>query len=716
MPAEQLALLKSDGARASGPSRRPEPLRSCRWPGSRSTCRWPTSTGRSTTSCPRRCTTQAVPGCGSRCGSPGGTSTASCSARSTTTDHVGALAPLRRVVSPEPVLAPEVLPLARRSPTGTPARWPTCSAWRSRRGTPGSRPRSRRPAETVLDRPLDTLTEPWSADVGGRGASSTRLSAGESPRAVWTRRPVPTGRFSSPPRRPPTLGVRPRQPASACPTRATSRRVDAALDGPARARRASSSLTADLGPAARYRAFLAVARGARPDGASAPGRRRSRRCATSAWSRSGTTATTCYAEPRAPYPHAREVLLLRAHSRAAACCSRALRAVGRGAGPGRVRLGREPRRADRDVVRARGPAGARRPASPSASGERDAGAPAARMPRRVFEIVRDGARAHGPVLVHAPRYGYQPALACEPAARRRAARACAGPLGPTARRSRSRAAAGARRSPSPGRARTARVDRLRAPVVGSLRTAEEWGRSFPRTRWRRPAATTCSTRYPTADAGDRDRHPGRRAGRRGRLRRRRAARHLAVAQPRPTCAPARRRCAAGSPSPPWSAPGDDGAGSSPWASPSEPRLPGAGAVGSRAVRRAASSPSARRPTSPRRPGRDRHRPARGAHRGARGAASSRGYAEVLGPVDVGRRAWPGSCCGRPATLARLCPRRCSSCRPARSRPASCRPCASRSTRPTWSDARVDDPARSVASIALAPTPCPGTQELPRVRP
>ena len=64
---------------------------------------------------------------------------------------------------------------------------------------------------------------------------------------------------------------------------------------------------------------------------SAPGRPRSRRCTTSASSRAGTTATTCYDEPRAPYPHAREVLLARAQREGAAALSAGFAPVGGGA-------------------------------------------------------------------------------------------------------------------------------------------------------------------------------------------------------------------------------------------------------------------------------------------------------------------------------------------------------------------------------------------------
>ena len=69
-------------------------------------------------------------------------------------------------------------------------------------------------------------------------------------------------------------------------------RVDAALTaalGPGR----HVALTADAGPAARYRAFLAVSPRGGARSSSAPAPLPSRRCTTSGWWRCGTTATTC---------------------------------------------------------------------------------------------------------------------------------------------------------------------------------------------------------------------------------------------------------------------------------------------------------------------------------------------------------------------------------------------------------------------------------------
>ncbi len=110
---------------------------------------------------------------------------------------------------------------------------------------------------------------------------------------------------------------------------------------------------------------------------------------------------------------------------------------------------------------------------------RDPAATVARVPRRVFEVVRE-ALASGPVLVHVPRSGYLPWLACQ---RCRAPARCARCTGPL---SRARAGALAQcrwcgHAADPWSCPTCGGTVLRYPVVGSLRTAEEWGRSFPQT-------------------------------------------------------------------------------------------------------------------------------------------------------------------------------------------------------------------------------------------
>src|SRR5699024_8933172 len=133
------------------------------------------------------------------------------------------------------------------------------------------------------------------------------------------------------------------------------------------------------------------------------------------------------AEPRAPYPHAREVALLRAD----------------GAGTGFL-LGGHARTAEaqslvdhgwaRDLLAPRPVA---REASPliRALGDseqalaRDPDARRARLPAIGFQAAREALSADLPVLVQVPRAGYIPVVACAQCREPARCRRCAGPLG-----------------------------------------------------------------------------------------------------------------------------------------------------------------------------------------------------------------------------------------------------------------------------------------------
>ncbi len=389
------------------------------------------------------------------------------------TDHPGALASLRRVVSAEPALSPQVAALARVVAD----RYAGTLADVLRLAVPPrhARVEAEMPAALAapLDVPLETLNRPWVADEGGP-ALVHRLASGQSPRAVWT--------ASAGADWPAHLA------AAAAAARAGGRgsivclpdarditQVDAALAsllGPG----AHVVLTADLGPAARYRAFLALLRGhaqivvGTRAAAFAPVRDLG---LVAMWD----DGDDLFAELHAPYPHAREVLMLRAHLEQTAVVlgsySRSVESQVLVESRWAVAVS-----APRDRVRAAAPqvhiAG-----DSDRELERDAAAGATRMPRRVFEVVRAALHA-GPVLVHTPRYGYQPALACATCRQPTRCDNCSGPLatvtseGPPQCRWCAQAATRWACRHCGGAA-------LRAPVVGSLRTAQEWGRSFPQT-------------------------------------------------------------------------------------------------------------------------------------------------------------------------------------------------------------------------------------------
>ncbi len=393
--------------------------------------------------------------------------------RAEETAHVGRLSPLRRVVSPEPVLAPPVLEVARM----VAERYAGTLADVLRLAVPARHARVEAEPLAALDRPLDVpvgeLEAAWLAEAGGR-AWVDRLATGEHPRAVWT---AAAG-----------ADWATRLAASAAAVRRSGRgslllapdardvaRLDAALTE-LLGNGSHVVLTADLGPAARYRAFLAVSRGQVDIVVG------TRAAAFAPVHRLGLVALwddgdDLYAEQRAPYPHAREVLVARAYAEQAAMLvaahSRTVEAQALLESGWANELS-----ADREAVRTAAPQ-VHVTGETDADLARDRAARSARMPAQVFTTVRE-ALVTGPVLVHAPRYGYQPALVCTRCRHPAGCPRCSGPLG----RSGARACPSCRRCgvfAENWRCSHCGGAEMRAPVVGSLRTAEEWGRSFPQT-------------------------------------------------------------------------------------------------------------------------------------------------------------------------------------------------------------------------------------------
>ena len=221
-------------------------------------------------------------------------------ARAAASDHDGRLSPLRRVVSAEPVLAPEIAALsadvARRYAgaradvlrLAVPPRHATAE---KKESAPGAAARAR----TGGCRQALGRARP-------RVRPSRRRSPPVAPRGRSGRRPrVPTGRRCSPRRRwrrtPPGAGC-----CSASPTARTSTGWTPRCGPPS----ATATTWRCARTAARRRATATSwPSPAAPGGSSsAPARPRSRPCTTSAWSRSGTTATTCTPSParRTPTP------------------------------------------------------------------------------------------------------------------------------------------------------------------------------------------------------------------------------------------------------------------------------------------------------------------------------------------------------------------------------------------------------------------------------
>ena len=395
--------------------------------------------------------------------------------RTDSTDHGGALAPIRRVVSPEPVLSPEIAELA----TAVARRYAGTRADVLRLAVPPRHARAERTASPPAVPPdldpaaLAALGARWSDHRAGP-AFVQALARGDRPRAVWAAAPGADW---------PALMA-----AAAAATYAGGRgalllapdgrdldRLDAALTATLGAGH-HVVLRADSGPGRRYRDFLAVSRGARRLVVG------TRAAAFAPVHDLGLVAIwddgdDLHAEPRAPYPHAREVLLLRAEQQDSAAL------VG---GFGRTVEAQHLLRAGwaREIAADR--VSLRRQVHVSVVGagdeelDRDPHARAARLPRSAHDLLRSALQT-GPVLVQTPRAGYATALACDRCRTAARCRRCVGPLH----------IAAARQPPqcrwcglsAPQWVCEACGHRgLRAPAVGEARTAEELGRSFPLTR------------------------------------------------------------------------------------------------------------------------------------------------------------------------------------------------------------------------------------------
>ncbi len=406
--------------------------------------------------------------------------------RSDVAEHTGRLAPIRTVVSPEPVLTPQVLELAQRlaarqaATTGDVLRLaiPPRHA-RAEKALPTDAPASG-PEESGGDHegeepPSPAVPEVWSGYRAG-AAWWSRVAAGESPRAAWLAAPSRPG----PSDWPVALAEAARGALASgrgsvivLPDQRDVERVDAALTevlGPDRHVR----LTADQGPQARYTAWLKVLRGhvRVVVGTRAAAYAPVQDLGLLAWWDDGDDL---HLEPRSPYVHVRDVLMARADIEDAALLGGGLAMstdVAALVESGRVHLvgGSISRReAPRVLVAGEG-----------ADEERDGPGARAHIPSSAHRAASAGLK-DGPVLLQVPRRGYLPAMSC--ASCRAPARCpeCRGPLAlPSPDRPPECGWCG--RSPQAFTCPHCDGDRLRAGIVGARRTAEEIGRSFPGTR------------------------------------------------------------------------------------------------------------------------------------------------------------------------------------------------------------------------------------------
>lgn len=115
--------------------------------------------------------------------------------------------------------------------------------------------------------------------------------------------------------------------------------------------------------------------------------------------------------------------------------------------------------------------------------ERDPRARQARLPAVAFAAARKALERGQPVLFQVPRTGYIQALACGSCREKARCRACNGPLGlPTGGEAASPTCRWCGRMETAFTCPACGSHRLRAVVLGTERTAEELGRAFPKTK------------------------------------------------------------------------------------------------------------------------------------------------------------------------------------------------------------------------------------------
>lgn len=397
--------------------------------------------------------------------------------RGAASEHGGRLAYLERAVGTEPVLSPETTKLFRAVADrwagnfvdvvrlGVPARH--AAAESATRGEPGPLPAAL--AESGFER--------YRAGPAFLGA----VRDGRPARAVWSALPGDdwAARFAAATRAALDAG---RGAVLVVPDARDLDRLDAALTTVLGTGR-HVALSADLGPAERYRRWLALRRGHVRVAIGTRG------AAYAPVAEPGLFAVwddgdDLHDEPRAPYPNTRDVLVLRSAQTGAALL------VGAHARTAEAQLLVESGWAheivaDRAVLRAAAPR--IRPIADDFEVARDPAAAAARLPSLAWRATREALDSGHPVLVQVPRGGYVPVLACVRDRTPARCSACSGPLAAAAEQS-APTCRWCGRPAADWRCPECGERRLRAAVVGSGRTAEELGRAFPGVTVRTSAA------------------------------------------------------------------------------------------------------------------------------------------------------------------------------------------------------------------------------------
>ena len=378
--------------------------------------------------------------------------------RSSASTFTGKLAPITSVASAESVLTPELLEVCREV-----AERGACSLIDVVRSAVPPRHARAEAAETLtFEPPRRVSVDAWSAYHGGASFISR---IGDPVRAVWTQIPgdwaavvaaIATARGG-------VIVVVPNRRVLETFVRA----CEAALGV-----NTFVTLSAELGPAERYRAFTAILRGSARivigtrGAVFAPVRDLSLIMVLD-------DVDDALVEPHAPYWNARDVAAIRSHQ---VGCTLLVGGLTRSIdAQGWLERGwAKPLTPLRSVLREHIP---KVHATSEFDLARDEAAQSARIPHRAWTVARDALR-DGPVLVQVPRRGYAMGLSCAKC-RTKAACACGGALasdGDVVSCTVCTQVAHGWHCGSCGSAQ------FRAAVIGNERTAEELGRAFPGVR------------------------------------------------------------------------------------------------------------------------------------------------------------------------------------------------------------------------------------------
>ncbi|TQK31898.1 primosomal protein N' [Arthrobacter sp. SLBN-53] len=389
--------------------------------------------------------------------------------RRSDTDHAGKLGWLDRVISPEPVLTPDI----RRLVDAVAARYAGTRPDVLRLAVPPRHARAEKPAPPSDQADLAPVdSSAWSAY--GRGEQFVAaLGDGRAARAVWQALPgenwadrlAEIGAVTVQAGRGALIIVPDQRDVDAVHRAAVALVGDQAV-----------ALSAGLGPAQRYRRWLSVLRGqsrlviGTRSAVFAPIAELS---LIAVWDDGDDSLS----EPRAPYPHARDVAMLRAHQLRCAAVIGGYARTAEAHALVRSRWAHD-LVATRAVVRQYAPRVVALDDN-AFDHARDPAAHTARLPSMALRTARTALEAGHPVLVQVPRRGYIPALACAKCRTVARCRHCTGPLQLTGRDAHGAVCRWCARTDLMLRCANCGSDAVRAVVVGARRTAEELGRALP---------------------------------------------------------------------------------------------------------------------------------------------------------------------------------------------------------------------------------------------